>query len=73
MTDLERLQDYIEHRIEDEPEKEDLWSAEELGDKKCKQCWGHGSTKENDGDGFREWVSIEICDCVFVRVEKDGV
>jgi hypothetical protein len=71
MTDLERIQDYIDNRTGDEPESADLLSAEEFGDEKCTQCWGHGSVTENDGDGYREWVSVNICDCVYVRVEVE--
>jgi len=70
MTDLERIQDYIDNRIDDEPEEKDLWSAEEIGDEKCKQCWGHGSYKDRDGDDYRQWTSVSICDCVFDKVEK---
>ena len=70
MTDLERLQDYIDNRIEDEPEKEDLWSAEEIGDKECSQCRGHGSYTDHDGDELRRWTIVLICDCVLDRVEK---
>ena len=70
MTDLERIQDYIDNRIDDEPEKKDLWSAEELGDKKCSRCWGHGSYTDHDGDDRRRWTTVLLCDCVLDRVEK---